>query len=1216
MSVRFVIGRAGAGKTHHCLREIQRALCENAIEGPRLILLVPEQASQQMERALLLPLPGSTFPPPPGAHRAEVLSFQRLAFRVLESVSAPSQQALTEPARAMVLRHLLARLSPQLKYYAHANRLTGACERLATTITELIQEAVDPAALLEATAPVSEVAGDAGGELYALKVHDLALIYRAYLEYLGTERVDPSQYLQLARERMSECDWLRGACVWADGFASFSGQELRTLTTLARLGGAMQVSVLADAPGIEQGSLFAVRGRDELFGKPVRTINELTKELSDAGVGIEEPVILDSAPPRFASCAELSLLEARLFAQDPPDVSKGKCEHIELVELPSRRLEAEYAVGTIMDWIARSKGAFRLRDAAIIVRDIEVYQDILREVLAARKIPFFMDQRRSVAHHPLVELLRGLLSIAAEDMSLDSVRVLLKTGFLPIEREAIDRLENYLIAHGISGYAVWNREWTFSQQDEFLAPKDGKSADRTKDFAAINGLRKRAIDSFSYWLTAATKPEPRNGDEWASLLLASLQQLDAARILSKWTNDAQGRGNLIEAEEHRQTWTEVFSFLDDLSFAFRGIAISVDELRDIVETGLSQLTLGLAPPTVDQLLVGSIERSRHPDLKAAVILGLNDGVFPKRHTEDSIFNDDDRAALRGRGLRIGPPARERIEDESMLFYVAATRPSQRLIMTYSLSDNDGRPLAATPFVKALEWALPGLKLQSVGHPIASRSLDGIQTLGDLRVRTALEFGTRPGLEKDDSADSYPHPTLSLRGRGVTDTAAANGGMPRTQVRARWNDLYAETRIRLSEDRLAHWAFGNLEPSKPCRLTSAAVERVHRGTLHTSVSRLETYAACPFQYFAKYVLSVREREQAEVAPVDVGKLHHAILEEFMGKLSNEPEGLTGISDQRLISDLQEACGRVRARMSVAGALSDSRERYRLRRSASLLGRILRAQRAAVQAGRFRSRAVELPFGMANRGGLPALTISTPKGRSVELRGFIDRVDLAELSDEVLGYVIDYKRTREKRLDLSSVYHGLSLQLLAYLLVLAEHGETLGGRPIRSVGAFYVSSSIGYKSVSSAEEVAGEDVFDTGTRLRGLISAGDATHLDGAIEAGKSSQYFSFGRNKDGAIRNLDASDGADGEAFKGVLVHVRKRMGELGDALLDGDIAVSPIRLGDYSPCSWCTMQDVCRFEMGASDVRFLDRLKRSEILVELSRSPRDAVMPAASGKRL
>ena len=76
MSARFVIGRAGVGKTHYCLTAVREKLIRSPLDGPRLILLVPEQASLQTEQALLahdqLVI----------SHRAEVLSFRRIAQRI------------------------------------------------------------------------------------------------------------------------------------------------------------------------------------------------------------------------------------------------------------------------------------------------------------------------------------------------------------------------------------------------------------------------------------------------------------------------------------------------------------------------------------------------------------------------------------------------------------------------------------------------------------------------------------------------------------------------------------------------------------------------------------------------------------------------------------------------------------------------------------------------------------------------------------------------------------------------------------------------------------------------------------------------------------------------------------------------------------------------------------------------------------------------------
>ncbi len=52
MSVQFILGRSGTGKTSFCIKAIVDALLKAGDEQP-LILLVPEQATYQAERAIL-----------------------------------------------------------------------------------------------------------------------------------------------------------------------------------------------------------------------------------------------------------------------------------------------------------------------------------------------------------------------------------------------------------------------------------------------------------------------------------------------------------------------------------------------------------------------------------------------------------------------------------------------------------------------------------------------------------------------------------------------------------------------------------------------------------------------------------------------------------------------------------------------------------------------------------------------------------------------------------------------------------------------------------------------------------------------------------------------------------------------------------------------------------------------------------------------------------
>ncbi len=1201
MAVRFILGRAGAGKTRHCLEAIRGRLAQDPIDGPRLLLLVPEQASLQMERAIVQGAPQGV------VHRAEVLSFQRLAYRVLETVGAPARQALSEPARAMVLRHLLHENRDRLQYYRRVSRLTGFLERLDATITEFIQEAIDPAELTAFprvtesgvdAQPLSDgcgsewsgrsadgepvlVAGEGGATqdpAQRAKLHDLQLIYAAYLAYLGDTRLDPSQYLQTARAHLARCAWLHGSALWVDGFASLTRQELLTLVALAGLCPLVEATVLTD-PRLADGSVLsaATLASGRLFAKTTRAYEDLHRLVVQAGIEVEDPLFLrPRAAPRFARCPALACLETRLFQvpEDAGDADAGP--GVELVELPSRRLEVEYAVSRLCAWVQGPRG-YRYRDLALIVRDLEPYHDLLAAALDRRHIPYFIDRRRPTAHHPLIELLRSVVALAADDMLLPAVRLALKTGLLPLTDEQADELENYLLAYGIHGRAAWRGpEWSFVPHhrfgDRLREPGPQELAQRQR----VNTARRQLLDCLEGWFAVATRDEAPTGTVWHAALLALLERLGVPDALHAWAATAEADGNLDEAEQHRQVWRDTLAFLDDLAFAFADTALAVDELAGVLESGLATFTLGLAPPMLDEVLVGSIERSRHPDIRAAVVLGFTDGLFPPLPVEDAVLNDEDRDRLLEAGVAVRPPARQRVLDEALLAYIALTRASEALVVTYPTADNSGKALRPSPYVAALTAGCPGLTVCRVEDPVQSRALWDIWVPADVTRRLACEFRQRPPCRHDQAA-----------------------------ARARFNAMYEAERLADAGSDTLRDVFAGFRSVEPATLTPAALFRLGLASPRFSVSQLETYAACPFKYFAQYLLGLKERAEAALAALDVGRVHHAILEDFVASLGERRARFTELADDELKQVLSASWERVAARLTQEDTLSNARDAYVLRRSRSSLARVLRAQQAVLGAGRARPHAVEVPFGFDGDAGLPALELTTPKGRRIQLRGYLDRVDLAEFTDELLGVVVDYKHTREKRLELSQVYHGLSLQLLTYALVLAEHGHTLTGRPLRPIAALYLTIAPAYELVEHPEAARTPTGAGPGTtRPRGLINAADFRALDAAAGASRSA-WYAFQRKLDGTLANVDRSDGAEADAFRGALRHTRRMLGVLADGLLDGDVAVRPYRLAGQSPCGWCPFESVCGVETGVSDVRILDGYKRSDLLARFSAAEKD-----------
>lgn len=1140
MPVRFVIGRAGTGKTVHCLNGMRDALRALPLEGPRLVLLVPEQVSLHMERSLLEGLTAAA------AHRAEVLSFRRLAHRILSAYGDGGRTAISPTARSMLLRLLLARHRDALRYYQRGERFAGFVEHLGRTITEFIAEAVSPDCL--------DLPSDERDPARALKLHDLQLIYAAYLDALGPHRLDPSQHLDVARARLADCGWADGAHIRVDGFAGFSRQERLTLVELAAHAEQMEITLLidrVDPPGPECPDLFA---------RTRRTMADLSDAFARCGVVVEPPLLLDRAPPRFAGSPVLAAVERRLFRDDAPD-PPATCDGVQLIRAADRRTEVDWAAAEILRLVRRGESPLRFRDIAVIVRNLEAYHAPLAAAFRARGIPFFLDRRRSIAHHPLVELLRGMVALGADDYSVDAVRSVLKTGLVGLDDDAADELENHLVATAVAGRERWTaRDWTPPPRDRSAGTAYGNAR-----IGRVNRARRRFVDLLDPWVAAARVTEAATGTEWCVRIRAALDRLDVAERIAGWAVDAERDGELDQGEAHRQTWRDVSALLDDLETTFGDAAISLNELADVLESALGQLTLGLAPPMLDQVLVGTIERSRQPDLKAALVLGVNDGAFPAQPAEDPLLNDDDRDWLEQHGLRLGTPRRERVCDESMLFYIAVTRAGERLSVCYSAADEVGRELRPSPFLADLAAACGGLSARQIGDPYRDRADWSILTADDLAAQLAHEFRHRPEVPEDDTAR-----------------------------RARWNSLYDLSRGDEELQPALRRALRSLTYRNVASLSKAVADADAADPLEVSVSQLETYAACPFKHFAHYRLGLKERPQSSLAVTDVGTIHHAILERFIVSLVERRQSLAEIDEHDLLAGLDDSRRQVSESVPQASELFHARDRYLAARGGRDLVRVLRDQQRVAQAGKFRPVRAEQAFGIA--GGLPALTVKTRGGRTVKLRGFIDRVDLAELSDELLGVVVDYKDTRDKRLDLSRVYHGLSLQLLGYLLVLAQRGGTLAGRPIKPAGAFFVSLADRYESVKHPDDVS--DDPKSAHRPRGLIGETYADVFE-PVPSGWSTRY-SFFRKTDGTIGRIDKTDVAPADSLDRLLAHTGEKLAEWADRILDGHIEVAPYRLKSFSPCSWCDYRGVCRFEPENAETRYLESMKRSEVFRRLA----------------
>ncbi|MFQ5424942.1 MAG: PD-(D/E)XK nuclease family protein, partial [Phycisphaerae bacterium] len=781
MAVRLIAGRAGAGKTHWCRSQICEALASSLVDGPRLVMLVPEQAALQMERELL------TMSPVRALGRCEVLSFRRLARRVLQTSRAGMPVLMTPLGRQMALRHLVGRRRESLQEFRGVADRTGFLDGLSQTIVELMREAV-AVDRVEDAAEEAAAASDPSGP----RLHDIALVYRAYLEYLGSARVDPEGVLDLARAGLSRTAWLADAEIWMDGFAGLSHQQVRMVAALAQRAGRVNVSMLVDP------SSAILRGTDRepddlsLFARSDRTWTALARAVRAAGVTIEEPLLLGTPRClRYAEGSPLAALERRLFSvpcgPEPSDAEQTRADSsspptppsagVRLLRAADRRAEVDAAVRTLVDLVQSPTAPMRYRDIAVVVRDLSLYHDLLSAALRAHGVPFFIDRRRPTHHHPLIELVRAVLAMRGDEGFGPAVAMLLKTGLSGLADASADALENYQLAYGLMSAASWEEQWDYSPPGTWGRADSAKAAEAAALEAVVRSrdvLRERIG---AWWPGSGSAKGRPSFRTWAERLSTLLERFDVAARLESWCDQAADRGDLDEAAEHEQVWSDLMKLLDELAATLGEERVNGREFQAVVESALADFTLGLVPPTLDQVLVSSIERSRHPAVRAAFVLGFSDGQFPLRLTEDVVIRDEERAWLARSDVTLGRTRSQRVLDERMLAYIALTRPSEFLWVSYPDGDETGRALSPSPYWGALRAALPVVPVETIdaSGPESVSTTSGLAGRLGLHLRTWCE-GTPDAEDAASWLALYRWAIGEETVRGVRDRIG--GGVPR------------------------------------------------------------------------------------------------------------------------------------------------------------------------------------------------------------------------------------------------------------------------------------------------------------------------------------------------------------------------------------------------------------------------------------------------------
>ncbi|NGZ73829.1 helicase-exonuclease AddAB subunit AddB [Saccharibacillus alkalitolerans] len=1149
MTLHIRLGRSGSGKTSRIMDEIRFNMRKDPL-GPPLLLIVPEQSTFQAEYELFAGKEGG------GSLRAQVLSFHRLAYRVMQETGGSALTAIGDEGKRMLLYRLLRERRGDLRLFGASSEQPGFIAKLNDLYTELKRYKIDSGVLEE---HMQDLVSAGHSPLLREKLEDALPVYRDFESRLSELYVDSEDTLIRLARQLGDSSLVRNAEIWIDGFYGFTPREYEVIGGLLNSAKTVVCTLTLDRPydGGEQ------PGELDLFHQTGMTYRKLRQLAEALEVGCEVELAQEGPLPRFETSPLLGVLESRLrgdrraaerAASEGARLNADGELGITLHAADNRRAEADAAAREMLR-LAREKGA-RYRDMAVFVRNLDDYEAVLAPVLEDYGIPVFTDRRKSVLHHPLAEFVRAALDVVQYRWRYEDVFRCVKTDLLlpendGITRDDMDRLENFVLASGIRG-TRWTdgRPWRdapkLSLDDEGRPVVEEEEADVRERMERLEACRDRIAAPL-----AAFEHALKTAGTARAMCEAVYLMLEAAEVpqrLDRMGREAADAGDPLAADVHRQIWSALLDLLDQIAELIDSEEVSVEEFAGMLETGIAGLTLGLVPPALDRVLLGDMERTRPLNIKYAFVLGLNDGIVPLAPVQGGLLSEPERTRLAESGLELSPGSERRMLDERLFIYHTLTAASHKLWLSYALGDDEDKPLLPSEIVLELRAAFPF---------VGERRESGLPAPG-MAPSEYRRFVTLP-------ESTLPHLLAQLR--------LWKAG---TEIDPLWWDVLGAYQERPEWDALLRSRLASLVyTNKSDRLTRETSMELYGRKLRSSVSRMEKFTACAFSHFASHGLRLKERQLYKLNAPDIGQLFHAALSDIATRLRLENRSWGSLTVEECLAEARSSVDKIAPRLQGEILFSTSRYGYISRKLMDIVGRASIILGEHARRGDFEPLGIEVDFGPGK--DIPPLVFELGNGCTMEIVGRIDRVDVAEGEEGLLLRVIDYKSS-DKDLKLHEVYYGLSLQMLTYLDVLLTHAEEWIGAPALPAGTlyFHVQNPLLASPNGMTRDAAAQEMLKR-FKMKGLVLADPdvVAKMDRTLTSGQS-PVIPVAVKKDGGFYSSSAV--ADPRQWESLLKGVRRNIAGIGRRITDGESEARPYRIQQEKACDFCPYHSVCQFD--------------------------------------
>lgn len=1064
-----------------------------------------------------------------GLNGIEVLTFSQFFRRYLNK----SNTYLSAPGKQMLFYKAVAEQKKEGSLFSASASKPGFINKIAELVSEMKRYMVSPQELKDFS--------NQKNDMLSKKLFEFSDIYAAYNKSLERGFNDADDDFARFAEFIEQSNEFKNTHIWFDGFSDFLPQHYAVIKAFLRHAQSVHVSLCLEEKKDIENSIFSVSQN---------TAMRLKKIAEEEGARINE----QKCNNRCYTIHSPELLHLMQNWDNYRKIYNDKTENMSIFTARDLYFEIDYVARKIIEEV---KAGARYRDISVFCNGIEKYSHLLEAIFEDYDIPYFTDIKIPITEHPIILTILAAFDIDADGWSYESVFRYLRSGYIYIKNddgsieslnpESIDLLENYVLRHGIRGKKAWLSEDTWEAHnsgvfDEILGEENSVG----EDIEEINKIRFVLTGPFKrFYKRASGKRHVRELSEALYEFLCDIYLYEGIEEEALIHNE---KGNRNEAEQVKQIWNYLIEVINQAVVIASDELISRENYCNMIKNGLAEASLQIIPSGLDSVSVSDSNKNSAGNTKIVFFIGAINGTMPNESHSDGILSDSDRKKAEERGLEIAKDNIKKSKQERFKLYRLVTSASKKLYFSYPVSDSEGNAMQPSGFIKNLYKMFPKICIED---NLLSNSYN------IYNPKQAFIYIMHASSDKRLEANA------SL----VTEFFKNEKSFTEMLDMVRYAREYKKRQPEISKENAI-----------------ALYNNYHR----YSVSRMNDYSACPFNYFIKYGLKAREQEIHRIKKFEIGSLLHYAVCEYCHEVENGnteffevKKRWQELSKEESNAIVERIMEEIETRVLSVSVQERSKIKYLLGRMKKILIRSTEIVRLSLSKGEYSAVCYEEKF---------QIDIEW-KSTCIGLNGTIDRVDAAvdEESGNLFLRVIDYK-SGNKSFDVTSISNSTDMQLVVYAIAATELykkgalGRVQSGLKSEISGILYnkLRDDRIKTSIPEPENIEIQKINQM--KPDGVVIADkeeetkEAIRIDKSLTAGQKSEFMKIALNSKGDALDGRYSSVMERKKFDILVNYVKKSVIRIDNEIFDGRIDIKPLAGKSMRACRFCEYREICLYD--------------------------------------